>query len=173
MPQFFCHGFLTTVLWAAIGSQFTMGVEPAPWADPALDVREGLVVWLDATVQNDARKHQGELPLADEDPLAVWHDSSGNDRHLRQEEEISQPRMHRALGMALEQTLSASHPSTDGRHQPRIDEQMERDVGGSLRSRHGLAGLAEHAVCFLPGADGRFELARPVGGLREEGEPGR
>lgn len=63
------------------------------WADRRLDVRNGLLVWLDAQAQPAAwQAHRSRgLPLTDGRPVDVWFDGSGRKRHLIQRVPDSQP----------------------------------------------------------------------------------
>jgi hypothetical protein len=61
------------------------------WADSRLRVGDGLVVWLDGSVQNAARKARNEPELADGENVAVWYDGSGRERHVRRTDPVSQP----------------------------------------------------------------------------------
>src|SRR5687767_12986750 len=85
-------GMTIAVCWLLLGQTAVAGAEPNSWADPALRVRDGLVLWLDATAQSAARQAQGQLALANDDPLPEWVDASGANRHLRQALATSQPR---------------------------------------------------------------------------------
>jgi putative heme-binding domain-containing protein len=83
---------LFIAVWIFLGQPAVNAAEPKSWADPALQVRDGLVLWLDATAQSAARLQEGQTALANEDPLAEWLDASGANRHLRQAAAASQPR---------------------------------------------------------------------------------
>src|SRR5260221_116889 len=52
----------------------------SPWADPQLPVRQGLILWLDGSVQNAARQARQLPTLADNDELDIWFDGSGGTR---------------------------------------------------------------------------------------------
>jgi putative heme-binding domain-containing protein len=67
-----------------------------PWADARLSVRDGLVTWLDGSVQNAARKARKEPELADGENLAAWYDGSGHERHVRGSDPVSQPALRLA-----------------------------------------------------------------------------
>jgi putative heme-binding domain-containing protein len=56
-----------------------------PWADPKLPVKDGLVVWFDAT-----RAWGNQFAPAD-GKLAEWLDASGNGRHAKQAAEAARP----------------------------------------------------------------------------------
>lgn len=82
-------------VWAgllAIGF-VVMGSAAEPWADKRLaePARSGLLLWLDAGAQNPARKALGRPELANLAPLAVWYDSSGRQRHLKQDQSKFRP----------------------------------------------------------------------------------
>src|SRR5687767_2909487 len=62
------------------------------WADPALPVKDGLSVWLDATRQTAAwAEHQKEIIGGE--PLDVFYDASGNRRHFTQPVREAQPKL--------------------------------------------------------------------------------
>src|SRR5262245_16747603 len=63
-----------------------------PWADKALPVSDGLVLWLDASRQPAARKAEQAAPLANNAPLNVLYDGSGNGLHFTQSLTTAQPR---------------------------------------------------------------------------------
>jgi hypothetical protein len=64
---------------------------PAPWADPALPVRGGLLLWLDASHQGPARAARGLPPVRDGGKLSLWLDGSGNGLHFAQKVQPFQP----------------------------------------------------------------------------------
>ncbi|RYD26024.1 MAG: hypothetical protein EOP86_26550, partial [Verrucomicrobiaceae bacterium] len=68
-------------LWAA----------PARWADPSLPVPEGLELWLDASRENEAREAHYMNRLSEGQGMELWHDSSGNSRHLTQWASAARP----------------------------------------------------------------------------------
>lgn len=61
-----------------------------PWADGGLPVKEGLLLWLDATRQPAAATTQGAT-LSEGDALATWYDGSGRRRHFTQPNSAAQP----------------------------------------------------------------------------------
>ncbi len=71
--------------------------EPAPtrplesWADPGLKVTRGLMLWLDASRLNAARKWYGRADLADGSRVPTWYDGSGKGRHFAQIRPEAQP----------------------------------------------------------------------------------
>src|SRR5213594_1887566 len=70
------------------------------WADPQLPVRDGLMLWLDASRQNAAR-HARQLPaIADNAEVDVWFDGSGHGLHLSQAVGASRPRLRLQAGGA-------------------------------------------------------------------------
>jgi putative heme-binding domain-containing protein len=81
-------------------------------------MRDGLVLWLDASAQNAARQQLGEASLASEEPLPVWHDAAGSNRHLRQSDVALQPRVQivRDRGLVSFDGTGA-HFSLDGLNQ--------------------------------------------------------
>jgi putative heme-binding domain-containing protein len=62
------------------------------WADPRLEVQDGLVLWLDAGRQPKARAALDLDPIPDGAPLATWLDGSGNAHHLVQRSPQAMPR---------------------------------------------------------------------------------
>ncbi len=73
----------------------TKGIPPAPplesWADPALKVTKGLVLWLDAARQSRERKSKMRPALVNGVPIPTWYDSSGWGRHLIQPDAACHP----------------------------------------------------------------------------------
>jgi hypothetical protein len=63
------------------------------WADPRLDVRDGLELWLDAQRLPEAAKAKGQAAPKAGDGVAVWWDASGHQRHVRQPAHAAQPRL--------------------------------------------------------------------------------
>src|SRR5207244_1769513 len=61
------------------------------WADSRLPVKDGLVVWLDASSQKAARLARQLPNLADGAAVDVWFDGSGRDCHLSQAVETARP----------------------------------------------------------------------------------
>src|SRR5215207_8173509 len=62
------------------------------WADPALPVKDGLSIWLDATRQTAAWAANGK-EVAGGEPLDVVYDASGNGRHFAQPVRDAQPKL--------------------------------------------------------------------------------
>jgi putative heme-binding domain-containing protein len=54
------------------------------WADPRLEVKEGLLLWLDGSRLNAALAHQSLPLLRNDEPVAVWPDAAGRRRDLVQ-----------------------------------------------------------------------------------------
>lgn len=72
-----------------IGCFLLLGLHPlhaeiARWADATLPIKDGLQLWLDATRENEAREAHYMNRLSDDQRMELWHDSSGNSRHLTQ-----------------------------------------------------------------------------------------
>src|SRR5688572_25732095 len=65
------------------------------WAGPALPVNNGLVLWLDASAENNARSSNGVAWVAEGGPLNLWQDASGHGRHLAQLIPNARPRLLR------------------------------------------------------------------------------
>jgi putative heme-binding domain-containing protein len=86
-------GFLAA--WVACPSgraEDRAGARPEAWADGNLTVRRGLVLWLDAGRQGQARQARGKPALRDGAPVDVWYDASGNGLHLVQRVRPAMPR---------------------------------------------------------------------------------
>ena len=79
-------GFLLTWLTAA---QLVGAVEP--WADPRLEVVDGIAVWLDGGAQAKARAAMSEAPIVDGGAVETWHDGSGRRRDVKQPDEALRP----------------------------------------------------------------------------------
>ena len=63
-----------------------------PWADPALPVKDGIVLWLDASREQAAREHHKLPPIASGMGLDTWHDASGFARDAVQPIQAHRPR---------------------------------------------------------------------------------
>jgi len=77
-------------LLLALAAPLGSGVEP--WSDRALPVRDGLVLWLDASRLGAANAAAGRAPPAADREIGIWHDGSGHRRDLVQRERAAQPR---------------------------------------------------------------------------------
>jgi putative heme-binding domain-containing protein len=62
-----------------------------PWADPALKVTKGLVLWLDADRLGAARRAHGQPELSDGTRVETWYDASGHGWDLSQSREGARP----------------------------------------------------------------------------------
>lgn len=95
---------LAVGLWLAVPLPPARGAEP--WANPALEVTAGLVLWLDAdrappefapgpaeTPSGAEGATAADLPTGQE--LAVWHDASGRQHAVRQGAAEARPRLER------------------------------------------------------------------------------
>ena len=71
-----------------------------PWADDHLPVKQGLVLWLDASRQNAARQTRQLPVLADGAEPDVWFDGSGRGFHLSQGIATARPRFRTQAGGA-------------------------------------------------------------------------
>ncbi|HVS38957.1 MAG TPA: ThuA domain-containing protein [Gemmataceae bacterium] len=78
-------GFLTVAVPAWADSA------PERWADAALPVKDGLVLWLDAGRLNDARRANGGKDLLAGDKVDCWYDAAGAGRQLTQKNAAAQP----------------------------------------------------------------------------------
>ncbi|HEV7280244.1 MAG TPA: ThuA domain-containing protein [Pirellulaceae bacterium] len=56
-----------------------------------MDVRKGLIVWLDAAKLPDGRAALSQAAIEDGDPVAGWPDASGAGRHVTQESPDARP----------------------------------------------------------------------------------
>jgi putative heme-binding domain-containing protein len=86
---FFAFSLAVTLLLHAATSK--AGVEP--WADAKLPVQNGLVAWLDASVQAAAREKLAQPPVADMSPLDKWLDGSGAKHDFAQPDAAMRPRL--------------------------------------------------------------------------------
>ncbi len=68
---------------------------PEKWADERLAVRDGLVLWLDASRQVQAFEQEHKPAPQDAKPAGVWFDGSGNKLHLAQPAAAAQPMFER------------------------------------------------------------------------------
>ena len=64
---------------------------PESWADPGLKITRGLLLWLDSGRLNAARKAHGQAEVSDGSRIDIWHDASGQGRHLVQAREEARP----------------------------------------------------------------------------------
>src|SRR5215217_7658561 len=64
---------------------------PQAWADPAMPVKNGVVLWLDVARQPAARKATGKPKLADGAAVDVLFDASPSARHFAQPDASAQP----------------------------------------------------------------------------------
>ena len=55
-----------------------------PWADGRLDVRDGLILWLDASTQVKAHAALSLPPVPPSGTIETWLDASGKNHHLIQ-----------------------------------------------------------------------------------------
>jgi len=85
------HRGLCLAALLAIGLAIGVGAAPEPWADARLDVLDGLQLWLDAAKADSTGAQAGS-------PVAVWKDSSGHGRHVRQTKTDAQPKLLEADG---------------------------------------------------------------------------
>ena len=88
----------TLIGWGVLSAAAApAGAEVERWADPALPVRDGLVVWLDAAAQPAARLERGEAPLVASQAVDQWLDASGLHRDVKQANAADRP-TYRAAG---------------------------------------------------------------------------
>jgi len=88
---------LSTVITVLLGSaEPPATAAPESWADPELQVRGGLALWLDASTQPAAHVARGKTAPVDETPLAEWLDGSGHGRDLRQGDADMRPAYRKA-----------------------------------------------------------------------------
>lgn len=93
----------------------TLALEP--WAHSALPVKDGVVLWLDASRINEARKAAGQPALKVGDPIPLWPDASGGKRDARQGRADAQPRLqslYPGIGVAFDGVRQAIAVETPG-----------------------------------------------------------
>ena len=85
---------LHVLVWLLIAMTATIASAQQPalesWADAKLPVKDGLVLWLDASTQPAASKAH-DVALIEGDALATWYDGSGHHRDLAQPTESARP----------------------------------------------------------------------------------
>jgi hypothetical protein len=86
---------IPALVFMAVALSTTSAATPEKWADPALPVRDGLQLWL------DAGRAVGENLVPHDGKLVEWLDASGNRRHLRQPTPAAQPTRLPAGGGAV------------------------------------------------------------------------
>ncbi|MEO6435783.1 MAG: ThuA domain-containing protein [Tepidisphaeraceae bacterium] len=79
-------GFAALLLFTSTAPAAT----PETWADPALPVKDGLTIWLDASRQPAAAGAHGAT-LKDGDAITTCYDASGNGRDFSQQTETARP----------------------------------------------------------------------------------
>lgn len=89
-------GVLTVVCALALSPNQT---SPESWTDPALKLRDGLVLWLDTSRLEAATKARKAPQVKDK--VRVWPDGSGNKLDLTQTEEKSRPNLVKIPGGSL------------------------------------------------------------------------
>jgi putative heme-binding domain-containing protein len=101
------------VLGSACGGWFlpsrAVAGDLAAWADPTLPVRDGLLVWLDATRLAAAWQAHGKPALYTGAALDVWYDGSGNGLHFVQPGKDAQPRLIATTDRAVVRFDGKSH----------------------------------------------------------------
>jgi putative heme-binding domain-containing protein len=107
--------FRRLVFALAIASSCSLQAEPERWADPALPVRDALILWLDA---NTLRTTFPNAPsVANKSPIERWRDGSGTRRDLIQPSADARPTLRVENGSAFvrfdgrDDFLSATVPS--------------------------------------------------------------
>ena len=83
---------VTIAALALPGADAAQAPSPAPWADSAIPVTTGLVLWLDAGRLQAARAAHGRPGLLDGAACDAWYDGSGFGRHVVQNHQSAQPR---------------------------------------------------------------------------------
>ncbi|MGB7158297.1 MAG: hypothetical protein WBD40_09545, partial [Tepidisphaeraceae bacterium] len=81
---------LASVILFLLTTITARAAEIEPWADPAMSVKDGVALWLDATRQSAAAKANGKQ-LTDGDALETWYDGSGHRRDLTQPVDGARP----------------------------------------------------------------------------------
>ena len=79
------------ILAALLAARGALAAAPEAWADKNLKVVDGLVAWYDGSVENAARRAAKQRRLNDGAKIDLWHDASGNGRHLAQTSADAQP----------------------------------------------------------------------------------
>ncbi len=97
--EHFMRNLLIT-LFVTIAAAGSVAGGAEPWADGRMAVREGLVVWLDATRLPQAWAAHGKPSLGARDKVDVWYDASGNRLHAGQPAAGFQPALRTAGGGA-------------------------------------------------------------------------
>lgn len=87
-PRYYAPFVLGCVLFAGHHT-----VEIPPWADPALPVRGGMALWLDAARLVQSHALEKQPPLKDGSAVPVWFDGSGHGHHVRQADANKQPKL--------------------------------------------------------------------------------
>lgn len=87
------------VLVVCIVGQSDRPIEP--WADPSPPIRDGLFAWYDASRLPEAAAATGTDAPVDGRPIGVWHDGSGNRRHLVQRHQAGRPSWITRSGRAV------------------------------------------------------------------------
>ena len=95
----------TWTLVPILASLFLVPATPVhavePWADRSLTVTGGLVLWLDASRQENARQALGMPLLAPGGPVDIWYDGSGLGRRIIQRLRPARPVFLTAKGKAV------------------------------------------------------------------------
>src|SRR5262245_62288071 len=76
-----------SLVFVMLTTNRALSAEPAveKWADPALKIINGMMLWLDAGRQNLARTPYSKPALWSGGPIDVWYDASGHGMHLVQQ----------------------------------------------------------------------------------------
>src|SRR5262245_48713848 len=83
--QAFMRRSIGVVLSVILAVAATRGAHAAePWADPAMEVRGDLALWLDAARQAQAWEANQRRPLENGARVDAWYDASGEARHFFQ-----------------------------------------------------------------------------------------
>jgi len=107
--------FLRLILVLAITTA-SLHAAPETWADPALPIRDGLLLWLDAKTLRSGSPDAA--PLANKAQVERWRDGSGARRDLIQPSAEARPTLHVVSGSAFvrfdgrDDFLSAAAPSS-------------------------------------------------------------
>ena len=140
-----------TLTFVLVISAHTFAAEP--WADERLGIRDGLVAWFDCSAQHAARALRKEPQLADGDQLAVWYDSSGHGRHLRNTDPASQPVVRQAGSQAFARFDGQADSLSANGLNVSCNELTVFVVAGTLSNDGGFrAMLASSAVIVLVAA---------------------
>jgi putative heme-binding domain-containing protein len=77
--------YLAAFLLLSVESMMADEPKVEAWSDPRLRITSGLEYWFDAS------RVSGDQAIPSDGKIAIWHDASGNERHLQQQNVEYQP----------------------------------------------------------------------------------